>query len=237
MQIFRLLLILLFFVFGYNSRIGGQPETPAEPEEQIQESSPDLYQEETRIEPADLHDRQMLARLDEASGSQINIYVSTDMDKDGICEMIGVTDHAPFSVWYCSSDLENCYMVSDGHTNGYDYCEIELIDLIEETHVAVNTCNIYGTGKAFSIFALHDGEIEVLVDNNYGYVYMNEENDIILDVESYDGIYDGTLGYWTWTTHTWKDTYLTMKTADIRNTAPPRFQKRIFSHMIMLGNY
>ena len=56
-----------------------------------QESVPDsqgkkesnLYQEESRVEPTEEHDKQMLALLDEACGSQIYVYVSVDMDKDG----------------------------------------------------------------------------------------------------------------------------------------------------------
>lgn len=170
-----------------------------------QEEESDFDQEEPRIEPTDEHDRQMLALLDEACGSKIYTYVSVDMDKDGENEMIGAAnDH--FSVWYCSSDLENCYIVPCGHTWGYDDCKIEQIEFDQERHIVINSYNWIGTGKAYSILALHDGEIEVLVDDNYGYVYMNEENDIILDIEAYDGVYykDDDL----WTTHTWKDTYL-----------------------------
>lgn len=171
-----------------------------------QESVPEEQaQEESRVEPTEEHDRQMLELLDEACGSQIYTYVSVDMDKDGENEMIGVAND-DFSVWYCSSDLENCYMVPCGRTWAYDDCKIELIEFDKERHIVIDTYNWFGTGKAYSILALHDGEIEVLVDDSYGYVYMNEENDIILDIEAYDGVYYKSDDLWT--THTWKDTYL-----------------------------
>ena len=173
-------------------------------EEQAREEW-DPYQKESRVEPTEEHDKQMLALLDEACGSQIYVYVSVDMDKDGECEMIGVT-YDDFSVWYCSSDLIDCYMVSEGPSHWYDDCTIEQIELDEERHIVVDTYNIFGNDKSYSILALHDGEIEILVNDKYGYVYMNEKNDIILDVEAYDGEYDKTLEIWM--THTWTDTYL-----------------------------
>lgn len=180
-------------------------EAPEEQKEQEQQEEQDFYGEEPRVEPTDEHDRQMLALLDEACGSKIYVYASVDMDKDGENEMIGVAyDH--FSIWYCSSNLEDCYMVPGGSSYGYDDCRIEQIEFDEERHIVIDTYNLFGTGKAYSILALHDGEIEMLVDDNYGYVYMNEENDIILDVEAYDGEYDKSYGIWT--THTWTDTYL-----------------------------
>ena len=179
-----------------------QEAAPEEQEEQEQE------EEASRVEPTQEHDRQMLALLDESCGSQIYAYTSVDMDKDGINEMIGVTSD-DFSVWYCNSDLEDCYMVADGPLHGYDDCTIEEIEFDEERHVVVDTYNLMGNDKSYSIFALHDGEIEILVDDNYGYVYANEKNDIILDVESYDGEYDKDGDFWLM--HTWVDTYLYYK--------------------------
>ena len=181
---------------------GGESESV--PELQGQKES-NLDQEESRVEPTDEHDKQMLTLLDEACGSQIYVYVSVDMDKDGEREMIGVT-YNDFSIWYCSSDLKDCYMVSEGPSHWYDDCKIEQIELDEERHIVVDTYNMFGNDKSYSILALHDGEIEILVNDKYGYVYMNEKNDIILDVEAYDGEYDKTLEIWT--THTWTDTYL-----------------------------
>ena len=186
----------------------GQVEEPTaeaavgEEEESVPEEQ---AQEEFRVEPTDEHDRQMLALLDEACGSKIYTYVSVDMDKDGENEMIGVANER-FSVWYCSSDLKDCYMVSEGPSHWYDDCTIEQIEFDEERHIVVNTYNMLGNDKSYSILALHDGGIEILVNDIYGYVYMNEKNDIILDVEAYDGEYEKTLDIWT--THTWKDTYL-----------------------------
>lgn len=228
----RLLIFILFFGFAYTGcaaatseeeianetsqdqpesmeeREEPQKETEEKPEEQTQQEDSDPYQEEARVEPTEEHDRQMLALLDEACGSQIYAYASVDMDKDGENEMIGVT-YERFSVWYCSSDLENCYMVSEGHSWWYDECNIEQIELDEERHIVIDTYNMLGTGKAYSILALHDKRIEVLVNDNYGYVYMNEKNDIILDVEAYDGVYQKIDDdFWMWTTHTWTDTYL-----------------------------
>ena len=171
-----------------------------------QESAPEEQaQEESRIEPTEEHDRQMLALLDEACGSKIYTYVSVDMDKDGENEMIGVAnDH--FSIWYCSSNLADCYMVSDGPSHEYDDCTIEQIELNEERHIVIDAYNMLGDDKSYSILALHDGKIEILVNDNYGYVYMNKKNDIILDVEAYNGEYDKI--YDIWMTHTWTDTYL-----------------------------
>lgn len=171
-----------------------------------QESAPEEQaQEKSRTEPTEEHDRQMLALLDKACGSKIYTYVSVDMDEDGESEMIGVAnDH--FSVWYCSSNFEDCYMVS-GSFYGYDDCTIEQIELNGERHIVIDVYNMLGDEKSYSILALHDGKIEILVNDNYGYVYMNKKNnDIILDVEAYDGKYDKI--YDIWTTHTWTDTYL-----------------------------
>ena len=172
---------------------------------EAQEEEWDPYEEKPRVEPTEEHDRQMLALLDESCGSHIYVYASVDMDKDGECEMIGVAYH-DFSVWYCSSDLEDCYMVSYEPAYGYDDCNIEQIELDGERHIVIDGYNIFGNDKRYSILALHDGKIEILVNDKYGYVYMNEKNDIILDVEAYDGEYDKTLEIWT--THTWTDTYL-----------------------------
>lgn len=187
---------------------GNESEEVEEPKTEAiagKEQELDFYQEESRVKPTDEHDKQMLTLLDEACGSQIYVYVSVDMDKDGEREMIGVT-YNDFSIWYCSSDLKDCYMVSEGPSHWYDDCKIEQIELDEERHIVVDTYNMFGNDKSYCILALHDGEIETLVNDQYGYVYMNEKNDIILDVEAYDGEYDKTLGIWT--THTWTDTYL-----------------------------
>ena len=104
-----------------------------ESENRAQGNEPDLYPEETRVEPTDEHDRQMLALLDESCGSQIYAYASVDMDKDGKNEMIGATFDR-FSVWYCSSDLKDCYMVSEGPSHGYDDCTIVQIEFDEVTY-------------------------------------------------------------------------------------------------------
>ena len=176
-----------------------EEETEDQPEDGL-----DYSWEEPRIEPTEEHDRQMLALLDEACGSEIYVYASVDMDQDGENEMIGVANDSGCFVWYCSSDLKSCYEVMQ--MSWHDDCTIKQIEHDEEIHVVVDGYNWMGTGKSYSILALHDGAIEVLVDDNYGYVYMNEEHDIILDIETYDGIYEKTDDIWIM--HTWKDTYL-----------------------------
>ena len=183
----------------------GEPTAEATVDKEQGSAPEEQAQEESRIEPTEEHDRQMLALLDEACGSKIYTYVSVDMDKDGENEMIGVAnDH--FSIWYCSSNLEDCYMVSDGPSHGYDDCTIEQIELNGERHIVIDAYNMLGDDKSYSILALHDGKIEMLVNDNYGYVYMNKKNEIILDVEAYNGEYDKI--YDIWMTHTWTDTYL-----------------------------
>lgn len=181
--------------------VGEDQESASEKQAQKQAQE----EEKSRVEPTEEHDKQMLALLDEACGSQIYVYASVDMDKDGEREMIGVT-YDDFAVWYCSSDLEDCYMVSGGPSHGHHDCTIEQIEFDEENHIVIDTYNMVGSDKSYSILALHDGKIEILVDDNYGYVYMNEKNDIILDVESYDGEYDKSFDIWLM--HTWTDTYL-----------------------------
>lgn len=183
----------------------GEPTAEATVDKEQGSAPQEQAQEESRIEPTEEHDRQMLALLDEACGSKIYTYVSVDMDKDGENEMIGVAnDH--FSIWYCSGNLEDCYMVSDGPSHGYDDCTIEQIELNGERHIVIDAYNMLGDDKSYSILALHDGKIEMLVNDNYGYVYMNKKNEIILDVEAYNGEYDKI--YDIWMTHTWTDTYL-----------------------------
>lgn len=164
-----------------------------------QEEESDLYQEGSRVEPTDEHDRQMLAHLDKTCGSKIYTYASVDMDQDGENEMIGVAigDAHDFFIWYCSSDFKDCHIVSDGYFDEESCCTIEQLQFDMETHIVINSYCGFGPAKKHSILALHDGDIEILVDKNNGSVYMNEENDIILDVEYY-----GSMG------HVWRDTYL-----------------------------
>lgn len=159
-----------------------------------------------RPEPETVHDEMMLALLDEVCGSRIYTYVSVDMDRDGINEMVGITDDDDYGyyVWYCSGDLNDYYEVMP--VMWFDHYNIEVLDLGDEIHIAVDGANMLGTGKSYSILALHDGQIEVLVNQHYGYVYMNDNQDIVLDVEAYDAMYDKTDDLWLG--HTWTDTYL-----------------------------
>lgn len=175
-------------------------------EEDVQDEA-EYEDEYVRPEPTDVHDKLMLSILDEACGNRIYKYVSVDMDRNGEREMIGITDDDggyDYCIWYCSSDLESCYEVMQ--VQWYDDYDIDALELDEESHVVVNGFHMIGTGKSYSILALHDGQIEVLVDQNYGYVYMNNTNDIILDVEGYDMMYEKLDDLWLG--HTWVDTYL-----------------------------
>lgn len=158
-----------------------------------------------RPKPADPHDKQMLALLDEECGSELYKYVSVDMDKDGANEMVGVRrDDYSYDVWYCSSDMETYGYVMP--VQWYDDYNFELMDMGDEVHVVINGANLLGNYKSYSILTLHDGRLDAPVFNQYGYVYMNDEGDIILEVEEYDKEYnitnDKLLGF------TYKDTYL-----------------------------
>lgn len=158
-----------------------------------------------RPEPTDSHDKQMLAILDEACGSEIYKYVSVDMDKDGANEMVGVRrdDHS-YDVWYCSSDMETYGYVMP--VQWYDDYNFELMDMGDEVHVVIDGANLLGDYKSHSILTLHDGQLDAPVFNLYGYVYMNDEGDIILEIEEYDKEYNITNDKLTGFTH--KDTYL-----------------------------
>lgn len=158
-----------------------------------------------RPEPTDSHDEQMLAILDEACGSELYKYISVDMDKDGANEMVGVRrdDHS-CDVWYCSSDMGIYGYVIP--VQWYDDYNFELMDMGDEVHVVIDGANLLGNYKSYSILTLHDGQLDVPVFNQYGYVYMNDERDIILEVEEYDKEYNVTNDKLTGFTH--KDTYL-----------------------------
>lgn len=70
-----------------------------------------------------------------------------------------------------------------------DGCKLETLDLGDRTHVAIDAYNMIGAGKDYSIIALNNGTVSCVVSDNYGYVYMNDEGDILLDVEFYNGMY------------------------------------------------
>lgn len=149
----------------------------------------------------------LLAVMEKASGNQMESWLYVDMDHDGSDELIGVCpdDYGRYQTWYCSSDGKICSLVHQNSVSR-DGCKLEPLDLGDRTHVAIDAYNMFGTGKDYSIIALNNGTVSCVVSDNYGYVYMNDEGDILLDVESYDGMYDPDLECTIM--HTWNDTYL-----------------------------
>lgn len=154
-----------------------------------------------------LSESELLTITETTAKHTMESYVYVDMDHNGTNELIGVycDDKGLYQTWYCSSDGKICTLV---HQNDdmMDACEIKLLDLGSETHVVLNTYRFAGTGKNFSIIALKNQEIICLISNEYGYVSMSSDGDIMLNVEAYDGMYDPVIGGLM--LHTWKDTYL-----------------------------
>lgn len=154
-----------------------------------------------------LSEEELLEITQTAAGHEMENYVCADLDHDASRELIGVysDDRGLYQTWYCSSDGGTCRLVHQ-NSESMDACEIELLDLGDETHVAINASLMMGTGKNYSILSLKDNEILCLASDKYGYVRMTEDGDITLDVEAYDGMYDPDTGGMCM--HTWKDTYL-----------------------------
>lgn len=154
-----------------------------------------------------LGETELLARTESNSNHKIENYVYTDMDHDGTNELIGVysNEMGLYQTWYCSGDGKTCVLVHQNN-DGMDACEIELLNIGNETHVVLNAYRMMGTGKNYSIIALRNKEIICLISNKYGHVSMSDGGDITLDVEAYDGMYDPSIGGLI--LHTWKDTYL-----------------------------
>lgn len=158
------------------------------------------------IEKKPAGEEKLLSITQAAAGQQLEDYVYVDMDHDGQKELIGSypDEDNVYQTWYCSSDGETCCLVHQNNQS-WDHCKIELLEFEDETHVVINAAALMGIWKNYSIIALEDKEISILVSNEYGYVYRNEDGDIVLDVEAYDGMYDPDFGMYC---HTWKDTYL-----------------------------
>lgn len=129
------------------------------------------------------------------------------MDHDGTNELIGVysNEMGLYQTWYCSGDGKTCVLVHQNN-DGMDACEIELLNIGNETHVVLNAYRMMGTGKNYSIIALRNKEIICLISNKYGYVSMTDDGKVTLNVEAYDGMYDPNIG--ALIEHTWKNTYL-----------------------------
>lgn len=148
----------------------------------------------------------LLISLENISGYEMDQYLLIDMDHDGLEELIGVyADDLLWQVWYINNSGDVCehFPIS---AQGFDQCNLELVEFKNETHVAVNVFNMMGNNKRYSILALKDQKLQALVSDQYGYVSQNEEEDILLNVEAYDGYYDSASGIYM--SHTWKDSYL-----------------------------
>ena len=154
-----------------------------------------------------LSETELLAIMESNSNHKIENYVYTDMDHDGTNELIGVysNEMGLYQTWYCSGDGKTCVLVHQNN-DGMDACEIELLNIGNETHVVLNAYRMMGTGKNYSIIALRNKEIICLISNKYGYVSMTDDGEITLNVEAYDGMYDPNIG--ALIGHTWKNTYL-----------------------------
>lgn len=159
------------------------------------------------IKNRELSEAELLAIMESSSNHKIENYVYIDMDHDGDNELIGVykDETGLYQTWYCSSDGKTCVLVHQNN-DGMGACEIELLDLGSETHVVLNAYRMMGTGKNYSILALRNQEIICVISNRYGYVSMEDDGKITLNVEAYDGMYDPSIG--ALILHTWKNTYL-----------------------------
>ena len=168
---------------------------------------PEQFSYEYSQAVASLSEDELLSITQAAANHQMEKHVYLDMDGDGANELLGLyaDDRGIYYTWYCSSDGSVCKLVHQ-NDEGMDACEIELLNLDKEVHVAVNAYRIAGTGKNYSILALQNKDIICLVSNEYGYVCMRDTGDITLNVEAYDGMYDASLDMMI--LHTWKDTFL-----------------------------
>ena len=158
---------------------------------------------------ASLTEDALIELMRNACGSDLETYLYLDMDNDGQKELLGTfapDDMSAFQTWYASSDGTVCKEVLQG-SMAFDECSMEAIELEHETHIAINTYNLMGDNKQYSILALHNSEIICLSENQHGYVGTDDNGTIFLSVEAYDGMYDPDMQMYLM--HTWKHTYLT----------------------------
>ncbi|MCM1184284.1 MAG: hypothetical protein NC337_13015 [Roseburia sp.] len=147
-----------------------------------------------------------LAQLESASGHQMEVYICTDMNNDGYEECIGAfSENGVWQFWYRDPVSGRCTRLLQ-LSQCFDACDLCLLRHDKETHVAANAYNLMGNNKRFSIFAMQGAAMQVLAPDMYGYVWQNENGEILLDVEDYDGYYDAFANVYM--LHTWKDTYL-----------------------------
>lgn len=106
-----------------------------------------------------------------------------------------------YQIWYFSSGGEMCTYVCQSEY-AMDACDIYLLDVGTETHAVLNFYNLAGSGAFFSILALENQEITLLVSDEYGNVYLTDRGNIMLTVEAYDAMYEPNID--DTTGHTWK---------------------------------
>lgn len=152
-------------------------------------------------------EEELLDILQSVSHKQPEKYVFVDMNHDGAKELIATisSNGNLFQIWYCSNDGKTCQQVHST-SEDMDGCDIEVLDLGTETHIAINAYCMMGTRKSYSILSLNNKKISCLLMNQNGYVSMDEIGNILLNVEAYDSIYDTSVG--DLIGHSWKDTYL-----------------------------
>ena len=166
----------------------------------------DIGAHSVRIDHGQVQKAELLEVMESRAEHEIEDYAYTDMDQDGVKELIGVyLDEDNYChAWYCSGDGQTCMLVYQGNTYT-DRCIVEILDIGDEIHIALNNTVLFGPWKHYSILALQNQEIVCLLSDQHGYVRLSDERDVVLTVEAYDGCYEPDFGM---TTHTWKHTYL-----------------------------
>lgn len=164
----------------------------------------DTFSDDKKVE---MSESELLGITESITGHVIETYVYTDMDHDGTNELISAfcDNSGLYQAWYCSSDGKTCVLVHQDDEE-MEICRIETLNIGNETHIVLNTCRTMGSNKNYSIIALKDKKAKCLLCNKYGYVSMANSGEIVLNVESYDEIYDHGVG--PMVRHTMRDTYL-----------------------------
>lgn len=181
-------------------------ETTAEPVKPAETTTAEPTQPQTTS--AVLTEDALIEIMQKACGFDLHTYLYLDMDNDGQKELLGAfrDPDGIIHTWYANSDGTVCKEVLCS-SMGFDECTLETVPLERETHVAVNTYNLIGTSKFHSILTLQNSEIICLDENAFGYVGADDNGNIFLSIEDYDGMYDPDIQVYMM--HTWKRTYLT----------------------------
>ena len=133
------------------------------------------------------HD-QMFYLMDGIVDQEMDCVDFYDLDLDGADEMIGYTGEGEecYKVWFCSSDGKNCSLAFEtpGNTT---FFFTELLEMDDEIQLVLNTRR--AGALYFSILALRENRLVCLAENRSGYVYMNDEGDILLEMEANNARY------------------------------------------------